>query len=331
MSCQDHFTPEISLTLSDLEIATQRIPGLGRGQTVVVWTPRLRQPNERQIMRKIDELLKQNPGSDLFHYTDATGLLGILKEKSIWATSAYHLNDSREFSYAVDLIKARFEERFPREDNPAGTFHGRLRDQLLTLTKDIQVFVASFSEQGDLLSQWLAYSGLGNGYAIGLSAKHFEAAKGDGFMLVRCLYEEAKQIALTDAVIDVLCENSSVGDEERSSRLTKALIAAAAIKHPGFQQEAEWRLVKTSPVGFGMCRSTQFRKGRNGIVPYLRAPLLTEEHARTLVPKSIHIGPNDNVEAAQVAVETLLDSEGLLPFIGKRKVEVVPSKTPYRP
>jgi hypothetical protein len=34
-------------------------------------------------MKKIDELLNQTPGSTLFHYTNATGLLGILEDKNI--------------------------------------------------------------------------------------------------------------------------------------------------------------------------------------------------------------------------------------------------------
>ena len=46
----------------------------------------------------------------LYHYTDAGGLYGILKDKNLWATHAAYLNDSREFLYGMDLIEAELEK-----------------------------------------------------------------------------------------------------------------------------------------------------------------------------------------------------------------------------
>jgi hypothetical protein len=67
-----------------------------------------------------------------------------------------------------------------------------------------------------------------------------------------------------------------------------------------------------------------FRSGRNGIVPYLKIPLAAEGDG--LIPDSIYVGPNSDIAAAEVAIESFLDSRDLL-----GRVEVLTSKTPYRP
>jgi hypothetical protein len=41
----------------------------------------------------------------LYHYTDATGLLGIVQSRAIWATHIRYLNDAQEFDYAADLAR----------------------------------------------------------------------------------------------------------------------------------------------------------------------------------------------------------------------------------
>jgi hypothetical protein len=40
----------------------------------------------------------------LYHYTDASGLHGILENNSLWATHAAYLNDSQEFIYGMQMI-----------------------------------------------------------------------------------------------------------------------------------------------------------------------------------------------------------------------------------
>jgi hypothetical protein len=284
-------------------------------------------------MEKIDELLSRTPNGPLYHYTNTNGFLGILGDGSIWASSAYHLNDAKDFRYAVTLILDRIRYRLTKERGPWNEAYGALEAQMLTLTEGMQAYVASFSEDGDLLSQWLTYSGSGNGYAIGLSAAHFAHAKQQGFMLVPCIYEEREKMALADAVIDVLCTQIQIDpggtDRLESERVAfeKAMVATAAIKHAGFQREAEWRLVKALGIGWGQSKDVLFRSGRNGVVPYLQSPL-RPDGGPSFVPDAIHIGPRDDMEAAKVAINTLLDARSTLTF---GRVKIMPSGTPFRP
>jgi hypothetical protein len=46
----------------------------------------------------------------LYHYTNSKGLLGILKERALHATSLHCLNDSTEFSYAFHVTLRITEE-----------------------------------------------------------------------------------------------------------------------------------------------------------------------------------------------------------------------------
>jgi hypothetical protein len=275
-------------------------------------------------MKTIDALLDQTPQSPLFHYTNANGLLGIMGHGKIWASSAYNLNDSGEFRYALSLISDHIRRYLKHVHGPDNRIFGEIQEGLPALARHVQAYVASFSEHGDLLSQWLAYSGTGNGYAVGFDDRHFAIAKQAGFTLVRCVYEEEEQQTLASAVTEILVEHLQ---EEDMAKLSKALAAAVAMKHPGFRQESEWRLVKTVAIGMGLSKEVLFRQGRNGVVPYLEAPLSAEP---PLLPEAITIGPNTDMESASISLNTLLDSNGLFPILGHRRVKVAPSSTPYR-
>ncbi len=281
-------------------------------------------------MRKIDELISGTPEGPLFHYTDANGLLGILREGKVWASSAYHLNDTGEYRYAFELIGNQLRNRIKFEHGPNNESYGNILDEIEGLPKRMQAYVASFSEHGDVLSQWLSYPRSSNGYAIGVSNSHFIAARENGFTLMPCIYDSSGQNELVSAVIEVLLEavNENTSDEHANELVSKALTAAAALKHSGFEKESEWRLVKTLPVGFGSSKGVKFRQGRNGIVPYIDAQLALMEGR--FIPTAIHVGPNEDMEAAKIALDTLLDSRGWRDVLSP-KVEVDYSKTPYRP
>ncbi len=230
-------------------------------------------------------------------------MLGILGDSSIYASSAYHLNDAAEFRYALNLIADRLKVRLKREHGSMNAAYTELLSSLETMTNSIQVFIASFTEHGDVLSQWLAYSGT-NGYAIGIGSQELDVAIGNGFKLVRCVYELEEQTTLAEAFIDAY-SNAPIESEDRTSVLTKALVVAAAMKHSGFVMESEWRLVK--PIVFTLREMpvVLFRPGRNGIVPYVKVPL--SPSGAEFQPKEIYIGPNADMPAARAAFTTFIN------------------------
>jgi hypothetical protein len=162
-------------------------------------------PGEQQLpeanpFEVMPEVLCSIPEKSLCHYTSATGLIGILESKQLYATDVRFLNDSQELLYAVDLAKQYLTNQpLQSKDDERKAF----ADFALKLldTKDNLVvilgtptFVASFSEENDLLSQWRGYCPNGNGFAISFSPDCImELAKAHRWQLLKCLYSKREQ------------------------------------------------------------------------------------------------------------------------------------------
>jgi len=276
-------------------------------------------------LKVIEKLLGQAPTTPLYHYTTSEGLRGILSTKSIWASSVFHLNDSLEFRYSLNLIASRAQERARTKDAAEKIEYEQFVSAVERNRNSFQVYVASFSEEPDLLSQWLAYSGA-NGYSIALSPDQFSTVKEEGFYLVKCEYDPDQQKAMADAFIDAMISDMEGETYEQTKEIVfKSLVIAAAMKHPGFEREAEWRLVKPSILGGATVNGLRFRSGRNGLVPYVAATIADEK--ASFLPANVHIGPNSDMEAAELALRTYIDFF----YSDPDAIAVIPSKTPYRP
>ncbi|WP_157071248.1 DUF2971 domain-containing protein, partial [Alicyclobacillus acidiphilus] len=116
----------------------------------------------------------------LYHYTNLDGFKGIIEGKSFWASDIRFLNDSTEFIHGRDLCLECVESLC--RDNPGSdglTFLEGLRDLLTAsplLWGDIDdspyyIFVVSFCEDGDLLSQWRGYSRGQQGVSLGFKVR----------------------------------------------------------------------------------------------------------------------------------------------------------------
>ncbi len=123
----------------------------------------------------------------LYHYTDAGGLLGILKPSwpsgiaqpaggaaLLRASDVRYMNDFRELRHGLDLLRERLraETRADFESSDVEAVFELFADQLDVplfdeSAKHLRVFAACLCKKGDLLSQWRGYAGGVGGYAIG--------------------------------------------------------------------------------------------------------------------------------------------------------------------
>jgi hypothetical protein len=127
----------------------------------------------------------------LYHYTGQPGLLGIFASKSVWATNTHFLNDPTEFVHALSFAKSLASYFF--ENDYWGSF-GAMLHRHLDQVKGESIYVSSFSERPDLLSQWRGYCPGGSGYCIGLDRASIEAYCDErGFRLEKCLYGHDEQ------------------------------------------------------------------------------------------------------------------------------------------
>jgi hypothetical protein len=108
------------------------------------------------------------PPEILYHYTTQSGLLGILKSDSLWATKIHYLNDASEYQLAFDLATDVLRRLSKGEKSTRKRRKVNCLLDNLTTIESMNVCVCSFSAQRDLLSQWRAYTGGNAGYSLGL-------------------------------------------------------------------------------------------------------------------------------------------------------------------
>ena len=210
--------------------------------------------------------------------------------------------------------------------------HALLSEMLLVLdiAPDFDLYAASFSAEGNLLSQWRAYCPPTGGFSVGITSSVLERS---GNKLIPCLYEPKEQSDLLEDVVGRVLNafryTSPPGEEEPERRirivglavefLRALLVLAASFKERSFREEVEWRLIArtASPDAPPL-----FRVGRGGVVPYLEVPLITGDY---LVFDQVIVGPNPHEAIAVQAVQALLDAHQVVCS------GVEPCGIPYRP
>ena len=96
----------------------------------------------------------------LYHYSDVNALKGIIDNKELWATHWNYLNDKNEFRSALNILKECINQRL-KDETISSVMKDYLKNQRNWLKDefldDYHTGLCSFSEEGDLLSQWRGY------------------------------------------------------------------------------------------------------------------------------------------------------------------------------
>jgi Protein of unknown function (DUF2971) len=289
----------------------------------------------------------------LYHYTSMHGLLGIVNSGRIWASHIRYLNDRTEQDHLWSLIRERVVTRLAnnRDANASANLTHLLSQIDNRLNND--TFVASFSAEGDLLSQWLSYCPYGNGFAIGfgLSAlltnnqSHWkrpeEATTTQGEPtwehpgIFRVFYS-SDNLPFLDTMLDIYCGSSPIAAQfldsfdptDPFSQTFKALFNTAAmawgiftflepfVKHQSFAAEKECRLaLKSKP------EQIVFRSGRSMLIPFVEYPL---DRGEGYFVEKVVVGPCPDPALSRKSIEMLFRAKG------HSTVEVVNSEPAYR-
>ena len=278
-------------------------------------------------MNSIYDFLKQEePKNIIYHYTTQKGFLGILEKKLIWASQITCLNDSSEYKLAIEIADELIKERQNDEEK---TMSG-----VFSLLKSIipDVFVCSFSEMPDLLSQWRAYCRT-SGFSIGFNSLELkQEAEKQGFILVKCLYDREDQKALLRSAIDDFFINHINNLPEdlinqwkdypklapQIALFTHLLNFAPIIKDPGFQEEAEWRLISKNSLPI---EKIFFRNGNSYIIPYYQIEL----RDLNKIIDEIIVGPTPHPDIAMYSTKMVLEKSSF-----NIKDNLKPTSIPYR-
>ena len=243
----------------------------------------------------------------LFHYTTPIGLLGIAKTGELWATKIQFLNDSSEFALAFDDARIVLNQR--KRDRTFSNRHDFIdyAIELISRLSQRNVFVVSFSEAGNLLSQWRAYGRGAISYSIGFNRANLERlGSRSGFNLHKCIYNPSERTELVSKIVEsalsALAEDEKkVGFDYHASREIHGQRIAGEIalwsplfKHHSFSEEREWRLISFSvPIGDPRVFS---RIGKLGLIPTCRVDL--KDDSGKMKVKELFQGPAPDVEHA---------------------------------
>lgn len=297
-------------------------------------------------MSLAEEIFSQKAETTLFHYTTQKGLLGICKSRTLWTTNIYYLNDSKEFKYSYDLLLEILQNKSDHEDislekvlanivsskTGVGGCLSKSLSKILSFGS-MPIYVLSFSEKGDLLSQWRAYGEKGSGFSIGFEPEVIETLidkneiNGEKFKVVKCSYDRVKQEKL---ISEILVEEEAIMLEIKEAALEKKEISelqddvinklegllfkfiqiAPILKHPSFEEEQEWRLV--SPLAGIKNFPTLFRESDSMIIPYCEFKIADDDEP--LPFSTVKVGPTPYEDLSLKSTKMLfhsLDSKGI--------------------
>ena len=238
----------------------------------------------------------------LWHYTDGAGLRGILQTQTLWASNCLFLNDSAEFKFAGEVITKVLDEVL---DVDATAEVRRelvnLRDMFALAHPDItpDIYVCSFTTQGDLLSQWRGYTKPRDRFNIGINGPYLFARGFESWQLRECFYQDMRQRLLVSDVVRRCLSYLDAGVPVSLAfrRLAYSLAwLAPLLKHPRFAEENEWRLIRypRELVRFPEEYEppVEHRPRQSTSIPYITFPLNIEQVH--VPPIHITIGPSTN-------------------------------------
>lgn len=105
---------------------------------------------------------KEQPNT-LYHYTSNNAFISIIEMKKIWLSDLRLSNDTSEGKYAFNLVKEILEE-----------YNVLMNPRLINIMgRASTAFGFCFTGNGDILSQWRAYSLDARGICIGFRREFF--------------------------------------------------------------------------------------------------------------------------------------------------------------
>lgn len=253
---------------------------------------------QSDIVDEFGGLLGVSPAPVLHHYTTASGLLGIVDSSSLFLSDAEFLNDQSELTYARGIVGDVLRRAAIPDDADIQKMIRAVIDNFEDPHSEalvpVRFYLASFCEDGNLLSQWRAYAASGAGYALGFHGQElanaaWQADTTKGVQLRKVVYNPEEQASIVERIVNLFLARA-VRPQYRANGIKPLARMASSfslvlsaftpiIKHPLFQEEREWRLIYTVIAGRTPFPIQVRAVGRH-LVPYLSIRLLVDKGSR---------------------------------------------------
>lgn len=271
----------------------------------------------------------------LYHYTDVTGLKGIIDNESIWATDIRYLNDSKELIAGIEQVKTLFDKfrdtsivtDFEELGVDISNFKNylelkefrslidKIEEVIVSNLNKRNIYISSFTDKRDNLRQWMSYCPSNAGYCIvfdnrqlGLTERQ-EHKLGYVANFEKVYYGEIEALLKSECmnIFEVLKGylNSEIdsANEKIFSMVSRLLFHCCAFKGKEFYDESETRIIMQSNLNKTNAREYRTKSGL--LIPYMKYPMPKNSI------KEIIIGPNINSELAKQGLEDYLYNKGV--------------------
>ena len=168
------------------------------------------------------------------------------------------------------------------------------------------------------------------GVSLGFSPAYIlNCAHDQAFQIGKCIYDPSEQRRLIVKVIDAVEALAEQCRENRdmtnpSSSLpyhavfqqieSDLLRIAAVLKHPSFQEEAEWRIVSPAITDY-VKAPVLFREGASMLVPYVEFKF-SPESGKPIALEHVFLGPTPNINISMNSLNMCLSKNGVTPKKG---------------
>lgn len=247
----------------------------------------------------------------LYHYTNWASLLGILELGGFRATDWRMLNDSMEYRLGRDVLNGVIDGH-RKSTHLRGIRAAIAKVESGSIEGSDSIFVVSFSEADDDLSQWRSYASDGQGVAIGIRQTVLKATK---LTLKVVKYDADMHRASLQALLvrQLLLPSDAAAVRTQAKTLIRACMA---YKHEGFAGEREHRLVST------VRSNVKFRASDRAMVPYREVMIPrvdSHDGSSPLAIAEIIVGPRAHL-AAEETLRTYLWRWPVRPTLKRSKI-----------
>ncbi len=280
----------------------------------------------------IQEQIKSLNGMEIegkqivWHYTSGDALINIVQSGSLYSTQVSCLNDRTEVRYGESLLRNAFIEvqKQDHQQEEAELLKQLIEESATNSEKPpapSDFFVACFSSERDDLSQWRAYGGGENGYAIAFGLGGF-FNRGTS-VVFRVNYDKELHISLAAKTAEATLEFFREGLDARTGQDTSQWAAefrgewfrvlnriAPMVKDPAFKSENEYRIVHTYVQA--ELRQIRFRQKQSLMSMHLPLffPPSTDVKSSALPIIEVMVGPSRHKETSRLSALVLLQQNG---------------------
>ncbi len=263
-------------------------------------------------------LSPRNVPDTVYHYTSANGLNAILSSETLWFTRRDCLNDPTEHQHIHDVIKLclssfKADKAFKRHLNS-------LNEQLLSMknpnswfTLDKNVYIASFSTNGDSIPMWMNYtkSSHCDGYSIGFDTSILKE-KDSAICISPVLYDFKSKEKIVNHFLDllhVIWKQKKDSSDELNNIKNKIKMASMLFtsevgcffKHPDYEYEKEARIILRIK---SKDKRIKIRTSNGFLIPYVPLPFEKK------MIKSVTSSPTLNESIASVGIQAAAERYG---------------------